>query len=112
MIGAYMNYLHWLIFRNKMRIIGDCERKIGIQADFVKHSFPVQGLILLIYFFITGVFSGWLVWILSENIWISFFTFTVCFLIGFVICDFAKKRIKKIIERQEPTTFSFRNNGE
>jgi len=109
-MGIYMSLIHWLIFYSKMRVIAACEEKLGIKANFFRPPLPIQGLILLIYFFIASIFSGWLMWLLLEKVWISFVTFIICFLIGFIICIIAKIIIQKTIEKQTPATF--KNIGE
>lgn len=109
-MGIYMSLIHWLIFYSKMRVIAACEEKLGIKPNFFKPPLPIQGLILLIYFFIASIFSGWLTWLWLGKIWISFITFTMCFLISFIVCVIARIKIQKTIEKQAPVTF--RNIGE
>jgi hypothetical protein len=111
-MGIYMSLTHWLIFYNKMRVIKACEEESGIKANFYKPPLPIQGLILLIYFFIASIFCGWLIWLLVGKVWISFTIFNVCFLIGFIICVFVKSKIQEIVERQVPIPVTFGKSGD
>jgi len=104
-MGIYMNLAHWLIFYSKMQGIAACERKLGIEANFFKPPLPVQGLILLVYFFIASILSGWLIWLLVKNHWISFITFIVCFLVGFIVSLIAKTKIQSKINREPSIIF-------
>jgi glucan phosphoethanolaminetransferase (alkaline phosphatase superfamily) len=106
-MGIYMSLIHWLIIYAKRAVIHTCEEELGIKAHFYKAPLPIQGLILLIYFFIASIFCGWLIWLLVGKIWISFITFIVCFLIGFIVCMFAKSKIQEIVERQAPIPVTF-----
>ncbi len=101
-MGIYMTLINWLIFYSKIRVITACEEKLGIKASssFYKSPFPIQGLILLLYFYIASIFLGWLIWLLLGEIWISFITFTICFLISFIICVIIKRKIPKTVEKQ------------
>lgn len=104
-MGIYMSLTHWIIFYSKRRVIAACEKELGIEATFFVPPFPIQGLILLIYFFIASILGGWLIWLLLGKIWASFVTFAICFLIGLVICIVAKFSIKRIVEKLPPITF-------
>lgn len=111
-MGIYMSLIHWLIFYAKRGVIKTCEEELGIKANFYHAPLPIQGLILLIYFFIASIFCGWLIWLLVGKIWISFTAFIICFLIGFIICMVAKLRIPKIIDRQIPVPVTFEKGRE
>lgn len=101
-MGIYMGLIHWLIFYSKMQAITACEKELGIEANFFQPPFPIQGLVLLIYFFMASILSGWLVWLLWGKIWASFLIFTTCFLVGLITCIITKFRIRKLIEKSPP----------
>ncbi|MDD5772445.1 MAG: hypothetical protein PHX78_03165 [bacterium] len=104
-MGVYMSVIHWFLFYNKLHVISACEKELGLEVNFYKPPFAVQGLILLSYFFVASILIGWLTWLISETIWISYFIFTLCFLIGFSICIIIKIRIQKKIEENTSITF-------
>lgn len=100
-----MSLVHWGIFFSKRLVIEACEEKLGIVAKFYQSPFPVQGLILLMYFFIACVLLGWLIWLLLGKILISFIPFFICFLISLRMCFFAKRKIQKAVRAQTQVTF-------
>jgi hypothetical protein len=104
-MGIYMCLVHWGIFWSKRLVIKACEEKLGIYVRFYKSPFPIQGLILLIYFFIVSILLGWLIWLLLGEILISFITFSICFLASLIICAIAKRKIQETVEKQTQITF-------
>ena len=104
-MGIYMCLAHWLILYSKIRVIRACEKELGIEVKICKTPFPVQGLILLMYFFIASILLGWLTWLLLGKILISFIIFFMCFLISFRICFIARRKIQKAVEEQTQVTF-------
>lgn len=112
-MGIYMSLSHWWLIFSKIRIIELCEEKLGIlgvRQSKIRPPLPVQGLIMLFYFFIAGILFGWLVWLLFKVIWISFVTFFICFLIGFIICIILTRWIKTKVNEKARVTFE--NIGE
>jgi hypothetical protein len=101
-MGIYMSLMHWLIFYSKSRVISSCEKILGIEPNLYKTPFPVQGLILMLYFFICGILGGLLVWVWAKKIWVSYVIFIMCFFLGFFICLVVNKRIHAIVGKQTP----------
>ena len=101
-IGIYMSIVHWLIFYGKMKAIAACEKEMGIHARFYMPPLPIQGLIVLVYFFVIAILSAWLAWLLDGRTSVSCVTFIVCIVVGFSICLLAKLKIEKTIEKLEP----------
>lgn len=106
-----MSYIHWLKFESKIRVIEACEKRLGIKANFYKPRFPVQGIILLIYFFILSILGGWLTWLRWREPKNSFIVFIGCVVLGLIICVGVRLYVKKRIDKEfsEPLKVETRN---
>lgn len=70
-IGIAVSIKHWAIFYRNIKIMHACEERLGIKIERFKSSLVVQGLIIILYFWIIGIFSGLLLWLLLENYYVS-----------------------------------------
>ncbi|MFQ5645723.1 MAG: hypothetical protein ACE5GM_02230 [bacterium] len=108
-MGAYISISHWFIFYRKMLVIKQCELKLGIELkkDFYNFPFPfdffpVQGIIVFIYFFIAGILVGWLILKLKLGILFAVIILTAVLSFGFNVCVKMKKKIKNLSDEKYP----------
>lgn len=83
-VGIFISMRHWALLLSKIKVINICERKLGIKVVYPQFPISVQGMIIMLYFVIISVLSGFLVWFLLEK-WIFLVRVYVSLVVGFLV---------------------------
>ncbi len=108
--GIHLTITHWKIFFSKMKVIDACEKELGIKAEFYNSIFSVQGTILLMYFFLTCIFSGIIIWLISQNFLLSVLLSLILFIAGFFLSFKCKRYVKNRIDHIPSPKFGIKKN--
>ncbi|MFB0525142.1 MAG: hypothetical protein ACETVZ_06340, partial [Phycisphaerae bacterium] len=100
-MGIYISVAHWMIFYSKRQLITQCEKALGIRTKLRRAPFPVQGVIVLIYFLFASALSGWLGWLLWGSFFISSIVAVVVFVLGLCFSIIWALRMRKILDADE-----------
>jgi hypothetical protein len=100
-LGMYISVAHWIVFYTKRQLISECEKILGIRVTLRRAPFPVQGVILLMYFLFAGALSGWLSWLLGGNLFISHIVACIVFVAGLSFSIMWALRMKRSLAGDE-----------
>jgi len=100
-MGIYITVAHWMIFYSKRQFITQCEKALGITATFHRAPFPVQGVIVLIYFLFASALSGWLGWLIWDSFFISSAVAIVVLVLGLCFSIICTSSMRKILDANE-----------
>jgi len=89
-LGLYTSISHWIVFYSKINVIHKCEKLAGINTKFLRASFPIQGVVALLYVLLGSALAGWLGWLKTESLTVLYKVGLSLFIGGSIlVCIFA-----------------------